>query len=416
MSDAIYTALREGIARRRDEALAMVETLAAINSGSTNTAGVHAVAEAVAAAFDGLGAEVVTETLPAWERVDDDGGHRSETLGPLVRLIREVPGAPSVLLVGHTDTVFPADSPFQSVWREGPRLRGPGVADMKGGLVVMREALHALESGPAAGRIGWEVILNPDEEIGSPVSAPVLEAAAARHRAGLVFEPSLPDGTLAGARRGSGNWTAVFAGRSAHAGREHHLGRNAVAAAARFITAIDGLNGQRPGVTVNPAFVRGGGASNVVPDRAVVRFNVRVTDDDDATWVTHQLDRAVASVHAPPDYTVALHGGFSRPPKPMSAGQQTLLDALRACAEVTGGTLDWAPTGGCCDGNNLAAAGLPNVDTLGVVGGGIHSDSEYMEIDSLVERAGLVGSLLVALATGDAAFPEGGDARDPAGP
>lgn len=405
VKEPVYAAAREAIDERAHQSLSDLETLAGINSGSRNIAGVTAMSDAAAALFTGLGAECTRETLPQWERVDDDGEAVAEPLGPLVRLRRHVPGAPSVLLVGHTDTVFPADHPFQQVWREGERLRGPGVADLKGGLVVMRDALRALEESELAGRIGWEVLLNPDEEIGSPGSAPALDEAARRHDLGLVFEPSLPDGTLAGARRGSGNWTAVFHGRAAHAGREHHLGRNAVVAAAHFIARIDALNGVRDGVTVNPAFVRGGGPTNVVPDRAVVRLNVRVTSTADGDWVAREIEAARREVDAPPGYAVTLHGGFSRPPKPMTPALETLFEAVRRCGEAVGEEVRCQATGGCCDGNNLAAAGLPNVDTLGVVGGGIHSADEYMEIPSLGRRAALVATLLLGLARGDIDWP-----------
>ncbi|WP_440995625.1 hydrolase [Arhodomonas sp. SL1] len=406
-SESVYAAAWEQIDAGAAASLATVEALAGINSGSLNAGGVRAVAERALEAFAGLGAEPQWRELVPWCRIDDDGERRERTLGPLLHLHRRVPGRPSVLLLAHTDTVFPPEHPFQAVWREGERLRGPGVADLKGGLVVMRDALRALESGPMAGALGWEVILNPDEEIGSPCSAPALAEAASRHDIGLVFEPAMPDGTLAGARRGSGNWTVVFEGRGAHAGRAHHEGRNAVAAAARLIAALDGLNGERDGVTVNPAFVHGGGPTNMVPERAMLRFNVRVAEAADAEWVEGRIAALVGEAHAPPDYRVHLEGGFSRPPKPMTAAQERLFTALRRCGDRMGEEIDWRPTGGCCDGNNLAAAGLPNIDTLGVVGGGIHTSDEYLEIPSLTRRAQLVATLLIAIAAGEVELPKG---------
>src|SRR5699024_2098699 len=154
-------------------------------------------------------------------------------------------------------------------------------------LVVMHTALAALEASPWRDHIGWQVILNSDEEIDSPGSAPLLAEAAQKADVGLIFEPAMPDGSLAGARKGSGNIALVFHGHAAHAGREHHLGRNALRALADALTAIDTLNGERDGVTINPAFVAGGGANNVVPDRGLLRFNVRIERAEDEAWLQH---------------------------------------------------------------------------------------------------------------------------------
>lgn len=400
-----YGDILDAIAERGPASQQTLIDVAEINSGSLNVAGLETVAQALVTQFEELGAQPRREALADWESVDDHGDLVQRPLGPLLRFRRHPQAPRSVLLVGHMDTVFPADHSFQSVSRVDGRLHGPGVADLKGGLLVMRDALAALESSPFAGRIGWEVIINPDEEIGSPGSAPVLAAAAADHDLGLVFEPSLPDGTLAGSRKGSGNFAAVFRGKAAHAGREHHLGRNAVAAAAEFISAIEGLNGQRDGVTINVGFVHGGGPVNIVPDRAVVRFNVRLRHPDDQDWIGTRLDAIIRQLDWKPGFAVELHGGFTRPPKPLDQRHDRLFSGLRACGEALGQPIDWQPTGGCCDGNNLAAAGLANVDTLGVIGGNIHSAQEYMETASLTQRAQLTAFLLLGLAAGDLEWP-----------
>jgi len=374
-------------------------TLARINSGSDNVAGVNQVGECMAGYFSALGAEVDRRALTAATQVDDDGEVTSRPLGDAFLFSRR-PHAPlQVLLVGHLDTVFAVDHPFQKV-REiaGNRLNGPGVADLKGGLVVMHTALAALEASPWRDHIGWQVILNPDEEIGSPGSAPLLAEAAQKADVGLIFEPAMPDGSLAGARKGSGNFALVFHGHAAHAGREHHLGRNALRALADALTAIDTLNGERDGVTINPAFVAGGGANNVVPDRGLLRFNVRIERAEDEAWFQHQLDSILAALNARDGITVECHGGFGRKPKILDARQLQLFNRVAACGRELGQDIVWHPTGGCCDGNNLAAAGLPNVDTLGVIGGAIHSSDEYVELDSLVPRAQLTALLLARLA------------------
>ncbi len=380
--------------------------LAEINSGSNNLPGLRALADVLAQQFAPLGGTLTRSELGCTRRINDSGEEEPWEHGPLLS-IRKWPEAPlQVLLVGHMDTVFPVDHPFQSV-RALPqgRLHGPGVADLKGGLMVMLNALSVLEGSPWAGRLGWEVLLNPDEEIGSPGSAPFLAAAAGRNHLGLVFEPSMPDGTLAGARKGSGNFVAVFRGRAAHAGREHHLGRNAIRAMADFTSGLDDLNGQRPGVTVNPGFVAGGGPVNVVPDRALLRFNVRIDQVEHEEWILGELKRLSSDITGRDGFELVFHGGFGRKPKPMTGDTQRLFELVADTGKRLGMDLAWAPTGGCCDGNNLAAAGLPNVDTLGVVGGNIHSDREYMELDSLISRGRLSALLLMRLASDQTAWP-----------
>ncbi len=324
------------------------------------------------------------------------------TDAPALRLRQRPEARRQVLLVGHYDTVFGPEHPFREVLPPDPArpgvLRGPGVADMKGGLVIMWHALAALEGSPEAAGLGWEILLNPDEELGSPSSGARLAEAAGRHRLGLVFEPALPDGGLASARKGSGNFTATAHGRAAHAGRDFSHGRNAVAALAGFIVGADRLNGRREGVTVNVGAVAGGGAVNVVPDRAECRLNVRTVRPGDEAWAVGELGKLVRA--APEGVRLELTGAFSSPPKPADPRVDALLRALAAgAAELGQPPLTWGPTGGTCDGNRLLAAGLPNVDNLGPRGGGLHSEAEWIELASLPERAKLVAWFLWKTAT-----------------
>ena len=375
--------------------------LAELNSGSYNLAGLDRMADEITGLFGALEGRMRRLALEPVSRIGDDGEPRLQELGSLVRLRKHTAAPLRVLLVGHLDTVFGIDHPFQSVERISPtRLKGPGVADLKGGLLVMLKALQCLERSPWAGRLGWEIILNPDEELGSPGSAAHIHAAATRNHMGLVFEPAMADGALAAARKGSGNFTAVVHGRAAHAGREHDLGRNALRAAADFLAAIDDLNARRAGLTVNPGFMHGGGPVNVVPDRAVVRFNIRLSDPADEAWVLERLSRIWEEIDARDGITLALHGQFARKPKLIDARHQRLFDVLCQCGRALGEPISWRDTGGCCDGNNLSAAGLPNLDTMGVIGGGLHSADEYAELPSLVARARLSALLLLGLASG----------------
>jgi glutamate carboxypeptidase len=312
------------------------------------------------------------------------------------------PDAPiQVALTGHYDTVYPAESRFQNVVaRADGALNGPGVADMKGGIAVMLAALRAFEAHPLAGRVGYRVLLSPDEEIGSLASAPLLAELGKTAHVGLTYEPALSDGGLAGARKGSGNFHLVVQGRGAHAGRDFAAGRNAVALAARLAGELDRMNGQRDGLTLNIARIDGGAPLNMVPDVAVLRFNVRLSDAESARFIEGEIDRLVAADHGE-GFSVERHGGFTRPPKPFDAAQQALFGKAREAGALIGQALTWKPSGGVCEGNNLHAAGVPNIDTLGVRGGDIHSEAEYAWPDSFAERAQLSALLLMKLASGE---------------
>lgn len=388
---------------------AMTETLrawCAMNSGSGNAPGLSAMRAAIAEEFSALGAAVETVEAEAYTVVSADGRVVDRRVSPMLRLAQRADAPVRVLLVGHMDTVFAADHPFQTErFLDPDTLNAPGGADMKGGILVMLNALLALEHSSVACRIGYEVLINADEEIGSIGSASAIRAAAGRADFACVYEPALPDGSLAGARKGSGNFSAIFRGRSAHAGRDHHLGRNAVVAAASFITEVDRLSGAREGLTVNVARVDGGGANNVVPDLAVVRFNARIERPEDASFVRKEIDRLIADANARDGVSAHLHGAFNRPPKPMTPEQEAFFRALRATGRELGLDIVWKATGGCCDGNNIAAAGAPVIDTLGARGGAIHSADEFVRLDSLEERARLSALLLMRIAAGEIVVP-----------
>ncbi len=403
---ASYNTYLQWIDQQHDAMLQLLLEWSSINSGSQHSAGLNRMRQALKNAFAPLADQVEEIPLPPMEVVDEQGMVVQIPLTPALRIVKRSQAKHRVLLGGHMDTVFAADHPFQkATWLDDNTLNGPGVADLKGGLVVMLQALEALERSPHAEHIGWEVLLNPDEEIGSPGSAPVLIEAAQRNHLGLIYEPALADGTLAGDRKGSGNYSITVRGRAAHAGREHHLGRNAVVALAEYILAIDGLNGQRPGVTVNPGKVEGGGPVNIVPDLAIGRFNIRVATLEEQHWVEQQLEEIATRFQNRDGISLQLHGGFGRSPKQLSPANQQLFQMLAECGKELDIPVHWKATGGCCDGNNLAAAGLPNVDTLGVRGGKIHSSDEYVLVDSLTERARLSALFLMKLGAGELDWP-----------
>ncbi len=394
---------------QQDALLGRLQDWAHINSGSTNAEGLTRMAEAVSAFAGDMAVDIARVDLAPTERVGKDGQPYEEDNVPALHIKSRSRGNRRVLLTGHLDTVFPPDSAFQTCrFQEGGTLNGPGVADMKGGILVMLSALKALERSGLADRISYDVLLSPDEETGSLASAEVLTRMARDADIGLTYEPALPDGTLAGRRKGSGNFTLVVHGKAAHAGREFFEGRNAVVKLAAIIGDLAALTGGRPGLTLNAATLAGGQAPNIVPDLAQCRFNVRLEEQSDGDWVVAAIDDILAR-HGEDGFSIKLYGGINRPPKVISTANQMLMDKVRALGSALDLAIDYVPTGGCCEGNNLAAAGLPNIDTLGVRGGLIHSAQEFMVPESLIERARLSALILCALAEGQ--FDDVVDAR-----
>lgn len=299
------------------------------------------------------------------------------------------------------DTVFAVNNPFQNLtYINENYLNGPGVADMKGGLIVMLHALHAFEELAGANNLGWDVVINADEEIGSPASGAFFDEIAANYQAALLYEPAMdPEGTLAKNRRGSGKLTLVATGKTAHAGRSFYKGRNAICYLAEAIVAIHALNGQRENVTINVGKIAGGEALNVVPDKAVAKLDVRIGKTEDEQWVRNELNTIIAKMKHE-DYSITVHGSFGRPVKRICPATQKLFSRIQEIGRLLNLSIDWKDSGGCCDGNNLAHHGLAVIDTLGVRGGNIHSPNEYILLDSLVERATLSALLLHDLAQG----------------
>ena len=379
----------------------------AINSGSTNLEGLAKMADVIDAAFTQAGFQSERVPPAPMTEVDSKGNLIDIVRGEALLFRSHLNAARRILMTGHMDTVFPANSHFQTpVLRDDGSMHGPGVADMKGGIIVMLEAARAFLSSPYGEKIGLDVVINADEETGSHASAILLEKMAKEADIGLVYEPALPDGTLAGARAGSGHYTFTVRGFATHAGREFDKGKNAILGAARLMLAIDELNGVRDGATINMGVIEGGVATNVVPDTCIVRINVRARRTEDLHWVDSEIRRVHESADLGDGISAELHGGVHRPVKEMKGGTEELFQLVKKAGGALGIGIDWVPTGGCCDGNNLAEAGLPNVDTLGVVGGMIHSDKEYALPESFVPRAKLSLLIMLLLASGEAPWPK----------
>lgn len=305
-------------------------------------------------------------------------------------------GSP-VLLVGHYDTVphtGPDEIPPVTIRNE--RLYGRGAADMKGGLVVMMEALAQLES--RASRPSWEVLIVPDEEIGTPWSQDILLHAAEAAACALVLEPATVGGHLVRRRKGVGTVALEIGGRAAHAGRNPQEGRSAIAAMADSIIAIERLADHQLGTFVSVTTAAGGIAANVIPDTARLQIDIRVDSSDEAERVLDGIEAVTGEVAQRHEVTITRTGSLHRPPMPLHDDSHQLFERYRAAAERRGVTIDWVDVGGGSDANIVAQAGLPVLDGLGVCGADLHGPGEYAELASLSERADLLAELLVTLA------------------
>ena len=380
--------------------LAQVQAWSAVNTGTANLAGLAEQADMLADAFGVLPGTVELVDPAPVTAIAADGSAIDKPHGRHL-VVRVRPQANRrILLTGHMDTVFPADHAFQRLtWLDNATINGPGVADMKGGIAVMLHALMAFEATASASGLGYDVLINSDEETGSLASRALIAELAAGKLAALTYEPAaLPDGTLAHERGGTGNYSIVVTGKSAHAGRNPHEGRNAIVAAADLILRLKALESED--ITINPAKLEGGAANNVVPDHAVLRFNIRPKTVEAGAAFDHALGHLLTVIEAAHGVATHRHGGVTRPPKPVDAAAQKLFDLVRACGAELGQDIRWQRSGGVCDGNNIAACGVPVVDTMGVRGGAIHSPDEYLIVPSLAERAALSARVIERLAQG----------------
>ncbi|MFU7529130.1 hydrolase [Qipengyuania sp. ASV99] len=380
--------------------LDQVQQWCAINTGTSNLGGLARQAEQLGAAFSALPGEVHLVDPAPVTAIAADGSEYAKPHGQhLVLKVRPAANR-RILLTGHMDTVFPSDHPFQNLrWMEDGVLNGPGVADMKGGIAVMLHALLAFESTTSAGSLGYDVLINSDEETGSLASSALIAELAQGKLAALTYEPAaLPDGTLAHARGGTGNYSITFTGKSAHAGRNPQDGRNAIVAAADLILRLKAM--EREDITINPARLEGGGPNNVVPDHAVLRFNIRPKSTAAMESFDAALQEVLSVIEREHGVGTHRHGGVTRPPKPVDARAQKLFDLVRQCGAELGQDIRWQPSGGVCDGNNIAACGVPVVDTMGVRGGAIHSADEFLITASLAERAALSARVIQRLSEG----------------
>ncbi len=378
--------LRDLVVARSDEYLAELETLVNIDSGSFSPWGVNAVADRCEQRFRSFGWDVERRAHAP------DPGERQ--LGDMVIGRRRGDGGPRVLLVGHTDTVFDDGTAAARPFRiEGSRARGPGVSDMKAGLLTGFFAMHALQDAGVEPFEHVTYVCNPDEEIGSPFSGPTIGELALAHDVGFVLEGARANGDIVSARKATTDYVLTVHGRAAHAGVEPQKGRSAIAGAAALVDGLLALNGRWPGVTVSVGTIEGGTRTNVVPERCVLQVDLRsptVADREAA----HAAIQRLCAEPAGPDISIDVARDAGHLPMEKTPAIAALVDrAVRLAAEL-GFELRDAATGGMSDANTIAAAGTPVIDGLGPVGGDDHAPAEWLDLDSVVPRTALLAGLI----------------------
>jgi glutamate carboxypeptidase len=360
-----------------------IESLVRLESPSDDKPAVDRIGDELATVLTGLGGRV--------SRI------MAATAGNHLRAEFGTQNARQVLLLGHLDTVWPvgqlATMPLR---RDGDRLHGPGVFDMKAGVAIALLATRAVVDLGAAPAARIVMLWTSDEEMGSHTSRALIETEARQSHAVLVLEPALPGGALKTSRKGCGDYEIVVHGEPAHAGVDPGKGVSAIRELARQILAIEALQDLERGISINAGVIGGGTRPNVVAASAHAHVDVRAPTAADADRTHAAL---IALKPQLPGARLEIRGGFSRPPMERAAGVARLFALACAVGRELGQDVSEGSTGGGSDGNFTAALGVPTLDGLGAVGDGAHARHEHVLIPALVPRAALVAGLVARLAS-----------------
>lgn len=378
--------IREALADRTAPMLGLIERLVSINSFTDNPPGGDAVGEVLAselAAISGVSVRRLASGRFAAHWIAESSAAKASPSG-------------CVALVGHLDTVFPPGV-FEGFHLDGDVARGPGVLDMKGGLVVVIEALRALAKVGALASIPVRFAIVSDEEVGSPEGRPLLQRELAGAACALVFEAGREGDAIITARRGTGAAVARATGKAAHAGNAHRDGANAIWALARFIDRAQRLTDYGRGLTVNVGKVSGGQGKNTVPDAAEAVIDFRFTSVADGESLRAALAAAAREAAAEvPGTSVDVEGEIARQPLTRTEANVALCREYAACARSAGLGDGEAPLiGGGSDASSTAEIGIPSIDGLGPRGSGFHTRDELVEVKTLVPKAEALAAFLL---------------------
>jgi glutamate carboxypeptidase len=371
--------LRTRCAAALPDTVALLRQLAALESPSSDKQAVDACSAYVAARLRALGAEVAVVPQAA-------AGDHLSAFWP------GADGSAQFLTLCHLDTVWPKGTlAARPLREEDGKLFGPGVYDMKAGTAILITALKALHDAGLSPRYPMRMLFTSDEEVGSVTSRELIEAEARRSCLAVVLEPALAGGQLKTFRKGVGDFTVVAHGRAAHAGGDHQKGINAIEELAYHIPALQKLTDYESGTTINVGTIKGGSASNVVPEHAEMEVDFRISR-------MAEIDRVVAGVQGLqpvlPGARLEISGGLNRPPMEHNATMVKTFEQVQRLAGGIGLALEEGSTGGGSDGNFTAALGTPTLDGMGAVGDGAHAAHEHVIVGSLADRAALLATIL----------------------
>ena len=387
-SSAELDAIRATVAADLPAYLDDLQELVNIDCGSFTPEGVAQVGGFVETFLRELGATVETRPDPSGRFAPTVIGHLH---GPA--------GAPRVLLIGHMDTVFDPGTAAERPFRiDDDVAYGPGVTDMKSGLLAGLYAIKAILA--ERGGLPFErlvFVANPDEEVGSPTSTPHIEEMAAGMDVALVLECARANGDIVSARKGILDLRVTVHGRAAHAGVEPDKGRSAILEAARIVEDLQALNGMWPGATTNAGVIRGGTRPNVVAEQCTIDVDLRAIAQDDLIAAEAELRRIAEAIEVP-DTSVEVEQLYRWWPMEKRERSGRLVQHAQAVASSLGFEISDTLTGGASDGNTTGGMGVPTIDGLGPIGGNDHGPLEYVEVDSIVPRTTLLAGLLLAIA------------------
>jgi glutamate carboxypeptidase len=372
---------------RLDDYLSSLRELVDIDSGSYSPEGVNRIADICEKRFRSGGWDVERRPHRAGEGAP-------EHLGDLL-IGRKGPGVgPRILMIGHMDTVFGdgtvAERPFTL---EGATARGPGVSDMKSGLLFGFLAVEMLDRAGLASDLDLTYVCNPDEEIGSPYSGPIIKELAPSHLAAFVLESARENGDIVSARKGVSDFRISIRGRAAHAGVEPEKGRNAILEAAYKTIELQALNGRWPDVTVNVGMIEGGTRTNVVPERCTLKVDVRSPSEESLVAAEQEVKWIGETATVPDIVSEVSWGAWHRPFEKKGGSALLAEEAVRLAGEL-GFELQDASTGGASDANTTSAAGVATLDGLGPVGGDDHAPSEWSDVATAPQRIALLAGLI----------------------
>ncbi|WP_175639479.1 M20 family metallopeptidase [Metabacillus schmidteae] len=366
------------------EMLNFIERLVNIDSGSYDKQGVDQIGELLKTCYEELGFYV--KVIPQKEFGNHLVIEHKDSMNP------------GIVILAHMDTVFPKGTVEERPFKiEGNRAYGPGVIDMKSSHATVLYAIKALINEGQEAYKHIKIVLNSEEEIGSPTSKSLIVKEAKNAKYALVMEPARKDGSLVSARRGKGNYTLIVEGKAAHSGIEPEKGRSAIEELAHKIIQLYELSDHEKGISVNVGLIEGGSSANTVSDHAEAQIDVRMKEIEQVEFIEDRLEK-ICSTTEVAGTKILLEGEMNRPPMEKNKKTRALLRLIQAVGDEIGIEIEDTSTGGGSDASFTSSLGIATIDGLGPIGGNAHSDKEYLEIPSLVERTHLLATIMKRLA------------------